>query len=101
MKAKKPIGLIVTLAVLAAAGYGGYVYYTKPPKLTFVKAQITRGSMESVISATGTFSATRSVAVGSRVSGNVVKMYADYNTPVKKGQLVAEIDPSTFQNTLN
>ncbi|MEI9815234.1 MAG: efflux RND transporter periplasmic adaptor subunit [Acidobacteriota bacterium] len=101
MKAKKPVGLIVTLAVLAAAGYGGYVYYKRPPKLTYVKAQVTRGAMEAAISATGTLSATRSVAVGSRVSGNVVKMYADYNTPVRKGQLLAEIDPSTFQNAVD
>lgn len=96
MKAK----LFITLAVLAAAGYGGYTYYKQPAKLTFLKAQITRGPVESVISATGTLAATRLVPVGSRVSGNVVRMYADYNTVVKKGQVLAEIDPSTFQNTL-
>jgi HlyD family secretion protein len=96
MKAK----LFITLAVLAAAGWGGYTYFNKPAKLTFLKAQVTRGSVEAVISATGTLAATRLVPVGSRVSGNVLKMYADYNTVVKKGQLLAEIDPSTFQNTL-
>jgi len=96
MKAK----LLVTLAVLAAAGYGGYTYFNKPAKLTFLKAQVTRGSVESVISATGTLAATRLVPVGSRVSGNVVRMYADYNTVVKKGDILAEIDPSTFQNAL-
>ena len=96
MKAK----LFITLAVLAAAGYGGYTYYKQPAKLTFLKATITRGSVESVISATGTLAATRLVPVGSRVSGNVVRMYADFNTVVKKGQVLAEIDPSTFQNAL-
>jgi HlyD family secretion protein len=96
MKAK----LLVTLAVLAAAGYGGYTYFNKPAKLTFLKAQVTRGSVEAVISATGTLAATRLVPVGSRVSGNVVKMYADYNTVVRKGDLLAEIDPSTFQNAM-
>ncbi|MEO5926583.1 MAG: efflux RND transporter periplasmic adaptor subunit [Bryobacteraceae bacterium] len=96
MKAK----LFVTLAVLAAAGYGGYTYFNKPAKLTYLKAQVTKGSVEAVISATGTLSATRLVPVGSRVSGNVVKMYADYNTVVRKGQLLAEIDPSTFQNAV-
>jgi HlyD family secretion protein len=100
MKAKKRVSLIATLAALAAAGYGAYSYFTRPPKLTFLKAQVTRGSIESVISATGTLAATRSVAVGSRVSGNVVRMYADYNTPVRKGQLIAEIDPSTFEAAL-
>ena len=96
MKAK----VLVTLAVLAALGYGAYTYYKQPPKLTYLKAQVTRGSVEAVISATGTLSATRLVPVGSRVSGNVVKMYADYNTVVRKGDLLAEIDPSTFQNAL-
>jgi HlyD family secretion protein len=56
--------------------------------------------VESVISATGTLAATRLVPVGSRVSGNVVRMYADYNTVVRKGQLLAEIDPSTFETAL-
>ena len=92
--------LLVTLAVLVAAGYGAYTYYNKPAVLTYLKAQVTRGPVESVISATGTLAATRLVPVGSRVSGNVVKMYADYNSPVRKGQILAEIDPSTFQSTL-
>jgi len=96
MKAK----LLVTLAVLVAAGYGAYTYYNKPAVLTYLKAQVTRGPVESVISATGTLAATRLVPVGSRVSGNVVKMYADYNSPVRKGQILAEIDPSTFQSML-
>lgn len=102
MKSKKPpISLFVTLAVLAAAGFGAYKYFNQPPKLTFLKAQVTRGPLESVISATGTLSATRSIPVGSRVSGNVVRMYADYNTPVRRGQLLAEIDPSTYQNDVD
>lgn len=97
MKAK----LFVTLAVVAAAGYGAYYYFNRPAKLTFLKASVTRGPVESVISATGTLAATRLVPVGSRVSGNVVRMYADYNTQVRKGQLLAEIDPSTFQTALD
>ena len=96
MKAK----LFVTLALLAAAGYGAYYYFNRPPVLTYLKAQVTRGPVESVISATGTLAATRLVPVGSRVSGSVVRMYADYNTQVRKGQLLAEIDPSTFETAL-
>lgn len=96
MKAK----LFITLAVLAAAGYGAYSYFNRPATLTFLKATVSRGPVESVISATGTLAATRLVPVGSRVSGNVVRMYADYNTVVRKGQLLAEIDPSTFQTAL-
>jgi HlyD family secretion protein len=94
------VKFLVTLAILAAIGYGAYTYFNKPATLTYVKAAVTRGPVESVIAATGTLSATRLVPVGSRVSGNVVKMYADYNTQVRAGQLLAEIDPSTFRTAL-
>lgn len=100
MKASKRISLVVTLLLLAAAGYGGYWYFTKPEKATFLTAAVTRGTIESAISATGTLAATLSVPVGSRVSGNVLDMLADYNTPVKKGQLVATIDPQQFETAL-
>ncbi len=100
MKASKSISLIVTLALVGAAGYGAYWYFTKPSKATFLTAQVTRGTIESAISATGTLAATLSVPVGSRVSGAVLEMLADYNTPVKKGQLVAVIDPQLFQTAL-
>lgn len=102
MKSKKrsPVSLLVTLGVLAAAGFGAYKYFNRPVKLTYLKAEVTRGPLQSVISATGTLAATRSIAVGSRVSGNVVKMFADYNTPVKRGQPLAEIDPAQLLNTV-
>lgn len=101
MKSKKrPVSLVVTLVVLAGAGFGAYKYFNKPAKITFLKAQVSRGSLESAISATGTLTATRLVPVGSQVSGKVIRMLADYNTQVRRGQLLAEIDPSTFQITL-
>ena len=97
MKASKIISLLITLGILGGAGYFGYVYFTSPGKITFLTANITRGNVESAISATGTLSATLSVNVGSRVSGQVKEMLADYNTPVRRGQLLAVIDPSLFQ----
>ncbi|MEP7353911.1 MAG: efflux RND transporter periplasmic adaptor subunit [Acidobacteriota bacterium] len=92
---------IVTLGVLGGIGYGAYRYYAAPAEIKFIKAVITRGSIESVISATGTLSATLSVNVGSQVSGNVLEMLADFNTPVRKGQLIAVIDPSTYQTKVD
>lgn len=100
MKRSRRTSLIVTFLLLAAAGYGGYWYFTKPKKVTFLTAQVTRGTIESAISATGTLEPVLKVPVGSRVSGNVLEMYADYNTPVKKGQLIALIDPEQFQTQL-
>ena len=94
---KKLIALIV---LLAAAG-GGYYYYTaygKPPeKPTVAKTAISRGDVTEAVQATGTLQALRTVNVGSQVSGVVQKLYADFNSIVKKGQIVAELDPSLLQ----
>jgi HlyD family secretion protein len=97
MKRSKITSLAVTLVLLAAAGYGAYWYFTKPAEITFLTSVVTRGSIESAISATGTLEPILKVPVGSRVSGNVLEMYADFNTPVRKGQLIALIDPEQFE----
>lgn len=97
MKASKIVSLLVTLGILGGAGYLGYSYLTSPGKITFQTAAVTRGTVESAISATGTLAATLQVNVGSRVSGQVLALHADFNTPVRKGQLLAEIDPAPFQ----
>lgn len=63
----------------------------------FQVARIERGSIEATVSATGTCNAVVSVQVGSQVSGNIKALYADFNTVVRAGQLVALIDPQMFQ----
>ncbi|HEY2845565.1 MAG TPA: efflux RND transporter periplasmic adaptor subunit [Bryobacteraceae bacterium] len=87
--------------LIAALALGGFTYYTRSQKAVFLKAKVQRGDLESAISATGTLAAVISVAVGSQVSGNVAHLYADFNSPVKKGQLVAEIDPAPFQTKVD
>src|SRR5260370_27230898 len=52
------------------------------------------------VTATGTLSAVTTVQVGSQVSGLIARLYADYNSRVKKGQLLAELDPTPFQQTV-
>jgi HlyD family secretion protein len=89
-----------TLLIVAVA-LGGFTYYTRSKKADFLKAKVQRGDIESAISATGTLAAVISVAVGSQVSGNVAHLYADFNSPVKKGQLVAQIDPAPFQTKVD
>jgi HlyD family secretion protein len=66
-----------------------------------LKARVQRGDIESAISATGSLAAVVSVAVGSQVSGNIAALYADFNSVVKKGQLVAQIDPAPFQTKVD
>ncbi|OLD57471.1 MAG: hypothetical protein AUI54_02690 [Acidobacteria bacterium 13_1_40CM_2_56_5] len=62
-------------------------------KSTFITAKVQRASISNTISATGTLEALRTVQIGSQVSGQVSALYADYNAVVKKGQLLAALDP--------
>ena len=60
-------------------------------------ASVSRGDIVQHVTASGTLSAVVSVDVGSQVSGKISALYVDFNSPVKKGQLVAEIDPTVYQ----
>lgn len=98
---KKLKWLVGFTLLIVALALGGFTYYTRSKKADFLKAKVQRGDIESAISATGTVSAVVTVAVGSQVSGNVAALYADFNSPVKKGQLVAQIDPAPFQTKVD
>ena len=87
--------------LIAALALGGFTYYTRSQKANFLKAKVQRGDIESAISATGSVTAVISVPVGSQVSGNVAAVNVDFNSPVKKGQLVAQIDPAPFQTKVD
>jgi HlyD family secretion protein len=63
-------------------------------------ATITRGNLEATVSATGALSAVKTVQVGTQVSGQVSAIYADFNQKVKKGQLLARIDPTLQQQAV-
>jgi len=75
------------------AGMPAWRYGRPSEAPRFQSARIARGAIESTVSATGTCNAVVSVQVGSQVSGNIKELYADFNTYVKAGQLVALIDP--------
>jgi HlyD family secretion protein len=88
---------------LIAAGVGVLVavaayYYARGsagPEYTTVA--VDRGTIVAGVTATGNVNAVKTVQVGSQVSGNILALYADFNTKVKEGQLVAKIDPAIFQ----
>jgi HlyD family secretion protein len=67
---------------------------------TYQTAIITRGPITQAVTATGTLNPVVNVQVGSQVSGNISKLFADYNSQVKAGQVVAQIDPALFQATV-
>ncbi|RMF94994.1 MAG: efflux RND transporter periplasmic adaptor subunit [Candidatus Schekmanbacteria bacterium] len=87
--------LIIALAVLVGA-----YYFFKPPKeynVEYITAPVTRGKIIQKVTATGTVNPKALVIIGSQVSGKVSEIYVDYNSRVKKGQLLAKIDPQLFQ----
>jgi HlyD family secretion protein len=61
---------------------------------------VTRGAIAEVVSATGEVSALVTVSVGSQISGTIAKLYVDFNSPVKKGQALAQLDPRLFESAL-
>jgi len=87
--------LAASLVVLLGAGVAYYFRGSGQPSYT--TATIDRGDIEAAITATGSVNAVKTVQVGSQVSGNILELYADFNTKVKAGQLVARIDPAIFQ----
>ncbi|MEO7110195.1 MAG: efflux RND transporter periplasmic adaptor subunit [Polyangiaceae bacterium] len=90
---------IAVLAVLGLVGFFGWRYHVAhrvvPPRFTTVA--VGRRNIIGKVTATGTLAATVTVTVGTQVSGRIDKLFADFNSPVKKGQLVAKIDPLLFQ----
>jgi HlyD family secretion protein len=67
---------------------------------SYQTATITRGPITQAVTATGTLNPVVNVQVGSQVSGNIQKLFADFNSQVKAGQLVAQIDPALFQSAV-
>ena len=94
---------IITLIVLGAiAGSAGayYKYRTPAEEVKISTLAVARGDIIESVGATGTLQAVTTVQVGSQVSGNIKALYADFNSIVKKGQIVAELDPSLLQTQI-
>ncbi len=73
----------------------------KKEEISFTQEKVDTHTLQSSVTATGTVEAVTSVTVGTQVSGIVDKLYVDYNTPVKKGQVIAELDKSNLTSQLN
>jgi HlyD family secretion protein len=90
--------LLVLLGVGASAGF----YYMRGKKVEpqVSTLQVTRGDISEFVSATGTLEAVTTVEVGTQVSGIVQELYADFNDIVRKGQIIAKLDPSIIQTQI-
>jgi len=86
---------------IAAAGVVGFYFLNNTSSAyVFETLKVEKGLVNITITATGTLEATNTVVVGTQVSGVIEKLYVDFNSVVKKGQLIAELDKSTLQSSL-
>ena len=85
---------VILLAVAAGGIY--YERHARPAPTKYETIAVTRGNISSKVTATGTLSALVTVQVGSQVSGRIAELHADFNSAVKKGEIIARIDPQLF-----
>ena len=94
----RKVGLALTALLLVAGALYFWVLQWQGNKPASYRTQaLTRDDVSSKITATGSLQAVTSISVGSEVSGRVIALFVDYNSKVRKGQLLAQLDPSLFQ----
>ena len=98
------MGKWIVIAIIVAAGVGGGVWYaqthqTEAPQYQTTK--VTRGDVTQVVTASGQLNPVVNVQVGSQISGIILKLFADFNSLVKSNQVVAQLDPATYQATVH
>jgi HlyD family secretion protein len=90
--------ILISLAVVIALGTAAYfIFRSDQNDLKYKTEKVSRGDIISSVTATGTVNAVTTVLVGTQVSGTIKSIYVDFNSPVKQGQLIAQIDPATFE----
>ena len=94
--------VIIAVVILAVVGGSVGAWYSQRnrPEVQITTSPITRGDIVDTVGATGTLQAVTTVQVGSQVSGNIQWLGADFNSIVKKGQVIARLDPSLFDAQL-
>ena len=93
--------LWVVIVVVAAVGLYFAIAARRKTEAKYRTAAVDKGDVTQTVTATGAVSAVTTVKVGSQVSGIIAKLYVDFNSQVKKGDLLAELDPTPFQEKVN
>ncbi|MDB6020504.1 MAG: Efflux transporter, family, subunit [Pedosphaera sp.] len=93
------VGWLVVIVLVAAVGGGGYWFWQSQAEKApdYKTVPVTRGDLVQMVTATGQLNPKTNVDVGSQVSGIIKRIYVDFNSPVTNRQVIAEIDPSTYQ----
>jgi HlyD family secretion protein len=90
--------VLAGIAVLVVAGLAAFFFFRSNGNVEkFRTEEVARGEITTVVTATGTVNAVTTVLVGTQVSGTIKKLYVDFNSRVKRGQIIALIDPATFE----
>jgi HlyD family secretion protein len=92
---KRLVVVVAAVAVVALAGF--YFWGNSADAAPYLTAKVERGNLRNTVTATGTLQAVNTVQVGSQASGTISALYADFNSTVKKGQVIAQLDPSVAQ----
>ena len=100
LKSKKLWAAVAFVGIAVAGTQFALKRRAAKPPVQWETASVDRGRIVARVTATGILSALVTVQVGSQVSGSIQKLYADFNSPVKKGQIIAKIDPRLFQASL-
>lgn len=99
MKVSKKVLIISGILLIVVIGLLIFIL-SSSKKTQFKTVKIQKGEITQMVTATGNVNPVTTIIIGTRVSGTIVALYADYNSQVKKGQLIAEIDPTPFENEL-
>jgi HlyD family secretion protein len=98
---RKPWIAGALVLALAAAGIGGWLHWRGGAEaVQYRTAKIERGPLQATVAASGTVAPVTQVQIGTQVSGQIKELYADFNSEVKAGQLIAQLDPDTYQQRL-
>ncbi len=93
---------LAVIMITASGGFGAWeLLMPKTDKTSYIFGTVDRGSIVTQVQMTGTLAAVTTVAVGTQVSGTVAELYADFNSEVKKDQVLAKLDPALFQTQLD
>jgi HlyD family secretion protein len=91
---------LIAVVVVAAVAVFAAFQFKGNDKPQYFTTKVDRGDIRAVVEATGTINAVTMVQVGSQVSGTISRLYVDFNSRVKKGKVIAQIDPPLFEGTL-
>lgn len=99
----RPSRIIPVLIILGALAGGGYYYYRtqQPVPVHFNTTGLTRGNLTQSVTATGTIEPVEKIEVSSQISALLIDVPVDYNSAVKKGDVLARLDPATYESKLN